>query len=106
MSTQRKFGFAFRSIAFTGLNTFTKLFAANRNRVSLTISCADSAVQSSLSFTAGNNQSLVFAMLANPGTFIMPYRDYGPLVKEEVWVIIQSPSPAFTISGVEIFTVD
>ena len=101
----QQFGFAFRTIAFTGLNTFSKLFDGNRNRVSLTISCADTGVQSSLRFTAGSNQALVFAMLQNPGTFIMPYRDYGPLVMEEIWVLVQSPSPSFTISGVEIFKI-
>lgn len=74
----------------------------NRNRVSLLFS-ADTTPSVNWGVYTTENPSTLFLRLNSPFTFTMLYRDFGPLVKEAMW-LSSNPAPS-TITITEILLV-
>lgn len=85
--------------------TGTKLFGSNSGRVSL-------IVTSNAQNIAGGTSHVSLATLQQltriwydqtpPINMILPYRDYGPIIRQEVWVFTNS-AVSVDVYGTEIF---
>lgn len=60
------------------------MFPADSRRVTLTIS-SDEAT-SNVSLGTGPSYETIYMRLTAPITIVLPYRDFGPLIKQEVWI--------------------
>lgn len=67
---------------------FTILFQGNKGRVSMAVSCSDNNARtftlSTSSSPFGNGQFLV---LSSPFNVVLAYRDYGPLIRETIYIL-------------------
>lgn len=94
------------SLSLAGSSTLDgMLFGANPRRVTLTLTCGDTTANAQIYITRLNGPAGIFLRLSCPFTFIMPYRDFGPLVREPVYVISSGTAPGATIEATEVFQV-
>lgn len=66
------------------LATLERLIQGNANRVSLMFSCDDAT--GNYAFAFGESFSNVFMVLSGPFSQVMTYRDFGPLIREPLFV--------------------
>lgn len=77
--------FDYRSVTLTTDLTYRQIMPANRNRAAIIISTAVASGQTiSIGWKSGNLGLYYFLM--TPDTVTLAYRDYGPLIKEEIWL--------------------
>jgi len=78
-----------------------KLFNANSNRVALIIACGGSvAVNGTAFISTKSNSSGDFLWFAPGTTEKLTYRDYGPLIQEEIWCQVNQNSATFTANEI------
>ena len=94
-----------KTVNYTASGQFKLLVNGNRNRMVLTVSCGDLAVQSIMFLTIGNNQSNVFYYIENPGTVILAYRDFGPVIREEIWCHVQTTGAPIDVTAFSVCVV-
>lgn len=82
-----------------------KLLGANANRLTLVLSCGDTAAGSLLNVAADQGGTKLILRTSNPQTVTFPYRDFGPLITGEIWVAIESSTPTAVVNGTEVFVV-
>lgn len=84
-----------------------QLFPANSRRVSLIISSNIGSLDASnVNLATAKNASLIWIGTQPPIDWILPYRDYGPIIKQEVWVFANlNVGITLDLFGVEIFAV-
>lgn len=83
---------------------YVQLFHANANRVSLIVTSQHSGPSvESLLVSVNKAGTGVFYLFNGPVSATFPYRDYGPIIKEEIWVSLGSAVD--TITGVEVFQI-
>lgn len=92
--------FDFHSVTLTivGINTVLA-FNADRNRVSIIVSCAANPAVN-VSLYASENPFSRWIALASPVSLTLPYRDYGPLIKESIYVAVGTNPTDVTITEV------
>lgn len=96
----------FRSVAVAdvGPAARTKLFGANSYRVLLIVSATSTGVAIGLANRPGTNPNGVWVYIDANRTVSLPYRDFGPVIKEEVWFTTNVGGGQIVI-GHEVFTV-
>lgn len=83
---------------------FPPLFLGNRNRVALTISCNDNTPRNFGFSTNDNpNGSGQFLVVSSPFRITLAFRDYGPLIKQPIYVF--AGTAGISITAVEIWAI-
>lgn len=85
-------------------NTLHMLVPSNSRRVSLVISCSDTTPTSIVLFHVGNtsNPTSTILSISAPFSITMPYRDWGPIIRQEIWIEGLNLLPAKTVYATEI----
>jgi len=92
------------TISLAAVSGFVKVLNANRNRVSLFVSVnGTQAVNVSIELAASSPASSIFFFTVPPIAQVFPYRDWGPLITEELWARIGSGT--VTLSATEVWRV-
>lgn len=100
------YDFRYSQISLTGLeNKLTQILPANNNRVTVTVSCGDTLAGSALFIGTEPIGNSIFVRLSNPNTFVMAFRDFGPLVHQSIWVQLLAPTNPTIVGAVEVYKV-
>jgi hypothetical protein len=83
-----------------------KLFGANSTRVSLIVNCSDSSNGARMSVAIDQQIIGRFSFTNNPSSLTFTYRDYGPVIQQEIWIVANNvPGVTATITGMEVYPV-
>lgn len=83
----------------------TQAFGSNPNRVSLLISCSASAAGGSILVSAVQNNLQEYLNISPPISLLMPYRDYGPLMRQAVFIGSTAALVGQNVSVTEVWRV-
>jgi len=88
-------------------NNATMLMGANSRRVTLSVSCPNIEAARNLFIQNAGGSSLqgVIVALPIPMQITMSYRDWGPLIRGEIWIIDPNAFLAKTVYGTEVVEV-
>jgi hypothetical protein len=80
------------------------LFGGNKNRLSITLSCGDSTAQSvvGIAITPATSLSGYIFEVSSPFNIVLPFRDWGPVIREPIYLFSTPPNVGKTVYGVEI----
>lgn len=81
------------------------LFGGNAGRLALTINCSDIAANSYIRISTLPSVLYHFYVLTNPGSVILPYRDFGSLIRQPIYVSGFNITAGTTVNGMEVFRV-
>jgi len=81
--------------------TIIKIFGENSRRVALQVYAAQSVLaQTVYGLNNRNLSTLYWAIAGIPSFEVYPYRDFGPIIQGEVWLLCYDTNATWTVNEV------
>jgi hypothetical protein len=77
----------------------TKILESNQSRVSLIVTFTPGSVGGEF-YLATKSNSGTWARLGIPGTYVFPWRDYGPIIRAEQYIFNSAANTAYALTEI------